>query len=155
PAPLTPYPWTWRCHECDSEYSLAVTQRCLYCSHHFCTTPQTRIKRGVPREKDRCDAEFDYYGWAEWGAYRRSRKRGCDTGATDHDTFAKFELTMGDYRQDESEPGRPMWQPLSRSAQQEANRRKEKMYVSGQYHCWLHCDYPTECVRNVYRAWAE
>ncbi|KAK3298089.1 uncharacterized protein B0H64DRAFT_137608 [Chaetomium fimeti] len=184
PAPSTPYPWTWRCHGCDSEYPLAVTRRCLYCSHRFCTAPQTnaRIKRGVPGERDSCDAEFDYYGWAAWGAYRRSvaasrilrngvitavdssceqtkgslkRKRGCDIGATDHDTFAKFELTTDDYRQYESDTRRSVWRPLSRLAQQGAHRRKEKMYVSGQYSCWLHCDYPTECVRSLYRAWAE
>ncbi|KAH6613239.1 hypothetical protein F5144DRAFT_472050, partial [Chaetomium tenue] len=155
PAPPTPYPWIWRCHECDSEYPLAATRRCLYCSHHFCTAPpaDTSLRRRIPGRRDCCDAEFDYYGWARWGAYRRSRKRSCDIGAADQDTFAKFGLTTGRSRRSGPDTGGLLWKPLSRSAVREVARGKRRMYVSGQYNCGLHCDFPTECVRNIYSAW--
>jgi hypothetical protein len=75
PAPRTPYFWIWRCHECESEYPLACTRRCLNCSHSFCVAPalgkasSTTSKR---REKSEvCTAKFDYSGWVAWGAYRR------------------------------------------------------------------------------------
>lgn len=66
-----------------------------------------------------------------------------------------FGLTTVHHRQNEGDTGRLVWKPLSRPAGKAVLRRKERMYVSGQYNCWLHCDFPTECVCNIYSAWTE
>lgn len=72
-SPPSPCPWLWRCHQCHIVYRLATTRRCLECDHEFCVTvPDSspgskKRKRGGP-----CKAEFDYIGWAEHGAWRRT-----------------------------------------------------------------------------------
>lgn len=71
--PPSPCPWLWRCHQCHIVYRLATTRRCLECDHEFCvtvpgsSTGSKKRKRGGP-----CKAEFDYIGWAEHGAWRRT-----------------------------------------------------------------------------------
>ncbi|KAK4038909.1 hypothetical protein C8A01DRAFT_17042 [Parachaetomium inaequale] len=154
PAPQTPYPWIRRCHECGSEYPLAVTRRCLYCSHHFCTPlPQENIgpkSRRHRKKKKHCTAGFDYYGWAAWGAYRRSRS--CDSGTENYDTLATWELTTESRGRNGRDIQSPVWKPLSAATADEVSRRKERMYVSGQYNCWLHCDFPSECIHRLHRA---
>jgi hypothetical protein len=78
PPPFKPAPWTWQCCSCRTVYGLAVTRRCLVCSHHICTVinpPTTRRhkrrvdKRGQPIT---CCTEFDYGNWQKWGLWRRS-----------------------------------------------------------------------------------
>ncbi|KAI1656552.1 hypothetical protein F4813DRAFT_363631 [Daldinia decipiens] len=73
PPPRKPFPWLWQCHSCDTVYRIGCTRRCLVCSHDYClsaTTPKTR--RGKKRRRSgMCASEFDYNGWAEWGAWRR------------------------------------------------------------------------------------
>ncbi|KAI5851096.1 hypothetical protein DFP73DRAFT_140460 [Morchella snyderi] len=59
--PPTPYPWVWRCHRCHADRRFTASNRCLGCSHVFCT---------------RCVSEYDYSGWEKWGAYYRRR---CST----------------------------------------------------------------------------
>ncbi|KAK6215855.1 Subunit of heteropentameric Replication factor C (RF-C) [Pestalotiopsis sp. IQ-011] len=91
PPPSRPVAWHWRCCSCRATYDLAVTQRCLACSHNFCSVNshlQTSVgsipkkkttSRGSPnrRRVDRlgnpitCTTEFDYEGWAAYGAWRR------------------------------------------------------------------------------------
>jgi hypothetical protein len=83
------------------------------------------------------------------------RKRGCDIGDRGHDAFAMFRLTTVPHKQTEHDTGRLVWKPLLRPAGKEVLRRKKKMYVSGQYNCWLRCDFPTECVGNIYSTWTE
>ncbi|KAI1804569.1 hypothetical protein F4811DRAFT_561748 [Daldinia bambusicola] len=73
PPPRQPFPWLWQCHSCDTVYRLGCTRRCLVCSHEYClsaTPPKT--SRGKKRRRSAmCVSEFDYNGWAEWGAWRR------------------------------------------------------------------------------------
>ncbi|KAF3071241.1 hypothetical protein GL218_00610 [Daldinia childiae] len=73
PPPRKPFPWLWQCHSCDTVYRIGCTRRCLVCSHDYClsATPQ-RTRRGKKRRRSgMCVSEFDYNGWAEWGAWRR------------------------------------------------------------------------------------
>lgn len=90
---------------------------------------------------------------SQGGKFFLKRQRSCDIGAADQDTFALFALTTVHSRQNEPDTGRLVWKPLSRSAKRKVARDKRSMYVSGQYNCGLHCDFPTECVRNIYSAW--
>ncbi|KAI0007514.1 hypothetical protein F4779DRAFT_500247 [Xylariaceae sp. FL0662B] len=78
PPPRQPYPWLWQCHACQTVYRLACTRRCLLCSHEYCVSarpPPSTSKRGRKRRRaaprGMCASEFDYAGWAEWGAWRR------------------------------------------------------------------------------------
>ncbi|KAK3684100.1 hypothetical protein B0T22DRAFT_539044 [Podospora appendiculata] len=83
PPPLTPYPWVWRCHACRSVFRLGCTRRCLECGHQFCQFPEppaaddaeketSSKRRKTKRGKVTCYSEFDYPGWAAWGAFRRT-----------------------------------------------------------------------------------
>ncbi|RYP53403.1 hypothetical protein DL768_001648 [Monosporascus sp. mg162] len=76
PPPPNPRPWVWQCHGCLTIWRLASTQRCLVCSHEYCTTATRPTGRGRGKKRRRgngayCRAEFDYQGWEEWGAWRR------------------------------------------------------------------------------------
>ncbi|OTA55307.1 hypothetical protein K449DRAFT_438860 [Hypoxylon sp. EC38] len=74
PPPRRPYPWLWHCHSCDTVYQLACTRRCLVCGHEYCVSADPpKVKRGKKRRRSSamCTSEFDYLGWAEWGAWRR------------------------------------------------------------------------------------
>jgi len=177
--PRAPYVWTWTCHQCRSEFPLSCTQRCLYCSHQLCTT-KTRDHHGKP-----CTPEFDYTGWAAWGAYRRSvtavradatalmppntaagvrlgdtkdslkRKRTKTLGVADHDTFATWELTTESHIRDGRVTQSRAWQPLPAAKCKEVSRRKERMYVQGRHRCQFHCDFPSECLHTVHTARVE
>jgi hypothetical protein len=72
PPPWTPHLWTWWCHECGLAWPLGASRRCLECSHLFCTVPRVVKSRRRYGQEGPCAAEFDYHGWAAWGAYRRS-----------------------------------------------------------------------------------
>ncbi|KAK4130826.1 hypothetical protein BT67DRAFT_445303 [Trichocladium antarcticum] len=165
PPARDPAPWTWRCHECYSEYPLACTRRCLECSHILCTaraTTTATTARSKRRRQQGCRAEFDYDGWAAWGAFRRTvatqgatkdaistsvptsrRRRKLDA---DCDKFATWDsrskLTAGGSYTS-------VWRPVARAEYERVVRRKEEMYVQGHHNCWLHCDYPSECLRAV------
>ncbi|KAK4183739.1 hypothetical protein QBC35DRAFT_349837, partial [Podospora australis] len=90
-----PKPWVWRCHRCHEIYPLAVTRRCLDCSHTFCTRPVSQAspsssanapteyvskvvngkvirKKKAKKQERMCTSSFDYAGWAKWGSRRRS-----------------------------------------------------------------------------------
>ncbi|KAL7623692.1 hypothetical protein AAE478_005244 [Parahypoxylon ruwenzoriense] len=74
PPPRQPYPWLWQCHSCSTVYRIGCTRRCLVCSHEFCVSANpssTRRGRKRRRTNGMCASEFDYNGWAEWGAWRR------------------------------------------------------------------------------------
>ena len=202
--PPTPYPWTWRCHECHTEYRLACTRRCLECSHEYCTTatptgttPGSRARRRRFRRDRRrtCTAEFDYGGWAAWGAFRRAQVQadrpvvdsvrrhlagggGGGVGGNDDgdvntdgqgrsglavpnrpdynlDTFATWELTAHSSSRRHGRRRRLRWRPVSEEKRAEVARRKERMYLQGQHNCWLHCDFPSECLHTIHAAWVE
>ncbi|KAI0130347.1 hypothetical protein BJ170DRAFT_312152 [Xylariales sp. AK1849] len=74
--PPQPRPWVWQCCCCNATYRLGCTQRCLTCSHAYCT-PVTPPRQNKKRRVDKngqyitCRAEFDYNGWNAWGAWRR------------------------------------------------------------------------------------
>lgn len=119
-----------------------------------------------------CLTEFDYSGWAAWGAYRRAaaaavraglttqgsplkRKRSDMAGAAGLDTFATWELTTEAARTYDRHVRRAVWRPLPASERREVARRKEQLYVRGAHNCWLHCDYPSECLHALCTAWAE
>ncbi|KAI0384671.1 hypothetical protein F5Y04DRAFT_292995 [Hypomontagnella monticulosa] len=74
PPPRQPYPWLWQCHSCNTVYRIGCTRRCLICSHEYCVSsdpPKTRRGKKRRRSSGMCASEFDYSGWAEWGAWRR------------------------------------------------------------------------------------
>ncbi|KAK4152296.1 hypothetical protein C8A00DRAFT_16382 [Chaetomidium leptoderma] len=158
PAPRTPYIWSWVCHQCGSAYPLACIRRCLHCSHQYCTVPaaENGDSKNLLRGKRRiCTTEFDYNGWAAWGAYRRSRT--CAPGAGDYDdTFATWELTTKSRRRyGRSIQSPPVWQRLAKEKREQVSRRKEMMYVQGRHNCSVHCDFPSECLHTVHTALVE
>ncbi|KAI1456512.1 hypothetical protein F4805DRAFT_226179 [Annulohypoxylon moriforme] len=72
--PRQPYAWLWQCHSCSTVYRIGCTRRCLVCSHEYCVSAgPPKVKRGKKRRRNSgmCASEFDYSGWAEWGAWRR------------------------------------------------------------------------------------
>ncbi|KAI1480613.1 hypothetical protein F4774DRAFT_377882 [Daldinia eschscholtzii] len=73
PPPRKPFPWLWQCHLCDTVYRIGCTRRCLVCSHDYCLSANPpKTTRGKKRRRSAmCVSEFDYNGWAEWGAWRR------------------------------------------------------------------------------------
>jgi hypothetical protein len=131
PPPQAPSPWRWRCCSCRATYDLSVTQRCLLCSHTFCSLPsQTRAaslfsssgsnsssrKRTSPRSKRRvdrsgntitCTTEFDYEGWSAYGAWRR---RVTGTQITED--------------------------------------QRDRIFLLRRQHDWHHCDYPSQCAHR-------
>ncbi|KAI0180738.1 hypothetical protein GGR52DRAFT_521497 [Hypoxylon sp. FL1284] len=81
PPPRLPFAWRWQCHSCSTIYKIGCTRRCLVCSHEFCvsaTAPRSGTKRRR-RANGTCASEFDYSGWADWGAWRR-KVVGSDVG---------------------------------------------------------------------------
>ncbi|XXG96350.1 hypothetical protein Hte_002632 [Hypoxylon texense] len=72
PPPRVPYPWLWQCHSCSTVYKIGCTRRCLVCSHEYCVSADPP-RRGTKRRRSKatCASEFDYNGWADWGAWRR------------------------------------------------------------------------------------
>ncbi|KAK4139618.1 uncharacterized protein C8A04DRAFT_15701 [Dichotomopilus funicola] len=161
--PKTPQAWRWKCHRCGGKYSFAVAQRCLNCGHWFCAVP--RKMQGKPKDEElesptsggrHCITEFDYHGWSVWGAYRRSRRNDMEKPAGHGDTFALFRLTAArDNWTDglDRQERRPTWEELPPTMQRKVTRCKERVYLSGRYNCWLHCDFPAECVNRQYTAW--
>lgn len=173
-----PQPWRWKCHGCDFEYSFAVTQRCLYCSHWFCAAPRKKHQKSKGEGLDslvddgrHCTTEFDYRGWSMWGAYRRyvaaasaavldPRKRtrydDAEKPADHGDTFALFRLATTDNNRTENldrQERQLTWEELPPTMRRKVTRCKERIYLSGRYNCWLHCDFPAECVNRRYTAW--
>ncbi|KAI1135793.1 hypothetical protein F5Y05DRAFT_393293 [Hypoxylon sp. FL0543] len=74
PPPRQPYAWLWQCHSCNTVYRIGCTRRCLVCSHEYCVSadpPKARRGKKRRRGSGMCASEFDYNGWAEWGAWRR------------------------------------------------------------------------------------
>ncbi|KAI1214347.1 uncharacterized protein F4807DRAFT_122918 [Annulohypoxylon truncatum] len=72
--PRQPYAWLWQCHSCNTVYRIGCTRRCLVCSHEYCVSAgPPKVTRGKKRRRNSgmCASEFDYSGWAEWGAWRR------------------------------------------------------------------------------------
>ncbi|KAI0885113.1 uncharacterized protein GGS22DRAFT_162802 [Annulohypoxylon maeteangense] len=72
--PRQPYSWLWQCHSCNTVYRIGCTRRCLVCSHEYCVSAgPPKVTRGKKRRRPSgmCASEFDYSGWAEWGAWRR------------------------------------------------------------------------------------
>ncbi|KAI2465621.1 hypothetical protein F4781DRAFT_408706 [Annulohypoxylon bovei var. microspora] len=72
--PRQPFAWLWQCHSCNTVYRIGCTRRCLVCSHEYCVSASPpKATRGKKRRRasGMCASEFDYSGWAEWGAWRR------------------------------------------------------------------------------------
>ncbi|KAI1088712.1 hypothetical protein F5B19DRAFT_496109 [Rostrohypoxylon terebratum] len=72
--PRQPYAWLWQCHSCSTVYRIGCTRRCLVCSHEYCVSASPpKAVRGKKRRRasGMCASEFDYSGWADWGAWRR------------------------------------------------------------------------------------
>ncbi|KAK7947728.1 uncharacterized protein PG986_008614 [Apiospora aurea] len=79
PPPREPCPFLWQCCSCYTTYRFSTTRRCLLCSHNYCTrevafgsnsSTSTNGKKRKRRNRY-CRSEFDYEGWATWGAWRR------------------------------------------------------------------------------------
>ncbi|ORY56831.1 uncharacterized protein BCR38DRAFT_111452 [Pseudomassariella vexata] len=77
PPPRPPIAWIWQCHSCLAVYQLAITRRCLICSHIFCTSRDTAPETSASHSRKRrrgtqnCRSQFDYGGWTAWGQWRR------------------------------------------------------------------------------------
>ena len=87
---------------------------------------------------------------------RRKRHDDAEKLSNHGDTFALFRLAAAqDNRADSLDrPERHLtWEGLPPTARRKVTRCKERVYLSGQYNCWLHCDFPTECVNRRYTAW--
>lgn len=170
--PRTPSAWTWRCHECHSEYPLACTRRCFECGHTYCTAlpvtkagPEPKRRRSKKKKRRSCTAEFDYEGWATWGAYRRtvvSQEGAMVTASSESprkwtriggDESKEIGSSNYDHNGELSESS--MWFPVPDVECEDAARRKERMYVLKRHNCWLHCDSPSECLHARHTAWKE
>ncbi|EEY19579.1 predicted protein [Verticillium alfalfae VaMs.102] len=113
--PRTPMPWRWRCHACGATFRLACTRRCLCCSHVLCTERDGRGRM--------CRAEFDYDGWAAYGAWRRGRRGGGRSGKR---------VTEG------------MRHEVASSSSAAADDGDGNIAVEGQG-CFSECDWPSQC----------
>ncbi|KAK2066191.1 hypothetical protein P8C59_000026 [Phyllachora maydis] len=178
--PPPPFAWLWRCHHCHVVYRLGCTRRCLECSHDFCSSNDmvdghgrtTAAVRAAKRQRRHrggpCKAEFDYVGWAVWGAWRRSVLATQEDAAgvmstmcsprrdllAELDTFALYRSGTAD---DEEEylltPLLSLqWGLVSDSRALDVARRKESMYIARKHDCWVHCDFPSECHHAIYAA---
>ncbi|GAB1313697.1 hypothetical protein MFIFM68171_03907 [Madurella fahalii] len=87
---------------------------------------------------------------------RKSRASGSSpTSRLSHDTFARWELAPED---DDDWDGTEAlqsqkWRPLNDAEQKEITSLKEEMYIRREHNCWLHCDYPSECLHAIHGAW--
>ncbi|KAK7921514.1 hypothetical protein PG985_009536 [Apiospora marii] len=95
PPPREPYPFLWQCCSCYTTYRFSTTRRCLLCSHNYCTrevafgssssnpsSSQTSSGGNGKKRRRRnkyCRTEFDYEGWAAWGAWRRGHALGIES----------------------------------------------------------------------------
>ncbi|KAK0614857.1 hypothetical protein B0T17DRAFT_498275, partial [Bombardia bombarda] len=178
PPVIEPFPWTWRCHKCWNIYRLSCTRRCLECSHVFCSGASKESDKflggGSSRrrlKKVTCMTEFDFYGWAVRGAYRRTaalndgnqngddgprkRQRRDSTEKKDEtlirDELSTWVLVEGIY-DEMGDPEAMDWLSVSEEETARVARRKQGLYLSNQYNCWLHCDSPSECLHSAYNA---
>ncbi|KAL9595257.1 MAG: hypothetical protein Q9219_006561 [cf. Caloplaca sp. 3 TL-2023] len=72
--PPTPCKWMWYCHHCYTGYQLGVTRRCLIDDHELCYGEPVKKRSKKGRKKNRaCRSEFDYTGWQNYGAWKRSQ----------------------------------------------------------------------------------
>ncbi|KAH6999654.1 hypothetical protein EDB80DRAFT_119722 [Ilyonectria destructans] len=118
--PPKPLSWKWKCHSCGRTYRIAVTRRCLRCSHRSCVgkTPTKATKYRV------CRAEFDYAVWASIGELRRNRE-GCSSN-----------IAAG--RQG------------SNQSKLEIEEARMKRLIDGTHDCSRDCDYPSQCYHVRY-----
>ncbi|KAK7981221.1 Ammonium transporter [Apiospora arundinis] len=90
--PRETFPFLWQCCSCYTIYRFSTTRRCLNCSHHYCTrevafgdSNEFSSSGGSSSNKKRrrknkyCRSEFDYEGWAAWGAWRRGHALGIES----------------------------------------------------------------------------
>ncbi|KAI4241271.1 MAG: hypothetical protein L6R40_004687 [Gallowayella cf. fulva] len=72
--PRSPEKWIWQCHECRTGYQIGITRRCLLDGHELCygQPVQKRSKKGKKKVRS-CQSQFDYIGWQEWGAWKRTQ----------------------------------------------------------------------------------
>lgn len=63
-------PWIWSCHKCHTRYLLGATRRCLVDGHYFCGGITVDKISGRLKKHRACISEFDYSGWADFGAWR-------------------------------------------------------------------------------------
>lgn len=74
--PSSPYKWMWYCHQCRTGYELGVTRRCLVDDHQLCYGQPIKKRSKKNGKKHRsCQSEFDYAGWQNYGAWKRSQNR--------------------------------------------------------------------------------
>ena len=71
-----PLPWIWSCHQCRTRYPLGATRRCLNDGHYFCGgTTVSEISGKLIKQHKACGSEFDYGGWKDMAAWRKSLRR--------------------------------------------------------------------------------
>ncbi|KAH6977307.1 hypothetical protein BKA56DRAFT_617544 [Ilyonectria sp. MPI-CAGE-AT-0026] len=120
--PPKPLAWKWKCHSCGRTYKIAVTHRCLNCSHRSCVgkTPTKATKYRV------CQAEFDYDAWASIGELRRNRESWSSNIAAGRGGGKQSKL--------------------------EIEGARMKRLIDNTHNCSRDCDYPSECYHVRYPA---
>ncbi|KAL1960103.1 hypothetical protein VTO42DRAFT_275 [Malbranchea cinnamomea] len=76
-APLAkPMPWIWICHICKACIPLGATNRCLSCSHTFCTGSTGRAHG--KRKDGSCVSKFDFVAWRSMVSWKQHRAQEQD-----------------------------------------------------------------------------
>ncbi|PGH14283.1 hypothetical protein AJ79_03105 [Helicocarpus griseus UAMH5409] len=69
--PPKPVPWVWRCHLCQTQYPLGVTNRCLIDGHRYCSGHIAGKNTKSERRQGPCTSDFDYPGWSRMNAWQK------------------------------------------------------------------------------------
>ncbi|KAK2606352.1 hypothetical protein QQS21_003283 [Conoideocrella luteorostrata] len=136
--PPPPLPWTWTCHRCSRRYNIAITRRCLSCSHHFCLWRLRHGTQAQVHDMNVCAIEFDYVGWKAWMEWRRESEH----------------VAKHDRRPDISEHEHTK---LGLGTDATSLDREKRKRCDGQrkHDCSIDCDYPSQCLHQRYAALKE
>ncbi|OAA33208.1 hypothetical protein AAL_00673 [Moelleriella libera RCEF 2490] len=145
PPPPLPRAWKWTCHRCLHRYKIAITRRCLSCSHTFClwragaavnaqlnTSPPPLPSNERPSGRT-CDVEFDYYGWSHYLNWRRALLQ--------HEEDK--EVATADDGEGGGGDGGIVGDDSQIVKEERSSRRHD---------CTLDCDYPSQCLHRRYEA---
>lgn len=141
PPPL-PLHWLWQCHLCNQTYALGVTRRCLEDGHFFCSgVAYTTAKRGLgarkrPKKSRACASEFDYAGWAAWGAWRRKERELALAAKGLSEAKSSPTELLQQRRRSSDKINVPRAGTLRSGVLNKPSNEKD---------CWRTCDYPSQC----------
>lgn len=171
--PKTPSAWEWKCCQCRRIWNMAITRRCLSCSHHLClATPEEQQRRRTQPPKSRgkgnsrrqqrtrfCRTEFDYAGWRERNAWRREQLA-AQRGLEDAEKQQTRRSLRVRYRGDEpvsdaaataaTRAEALAW--LAERQRRKMDRARQRAFADRTHDCWRDCDFPSECMHAFRRA---